>query len=138
MNRQAAQREETAEARFVAVYIRKERRDRLLHELTDPKKRGRGLDRFCHHAAELIDPARIVLQGDDLARQEAFQQFLAAHRETCLALSPDPGLDGETLPFPEAAALAFAVTDASILLGDGFALITGEAEKGGRAHYLLI
>ena len=60
------------EARFAADYIRREKRERLLHELTDPQKRDRGLDRFCHHAGELIDPRKIALQGDDLARQPAF------------------------------------------------------------------
>lgn len=77
---------DTPEARFAAKYLRREKRERLLHELTDPKKRYRGLDRFCHHAGELIDPKK----------------------------------------------------DASILLGQGFALVTGEAVKGGREHYLLI
>ena len=121
----------------LVVYIRKEKRDRLLYELTNPRKRYRGLDRFCHHAGELIDPARIALQGDDLQRQEAFRRFMAAHPGTCLALSPDPALDGQRLPLAEAAALAFCITDASILLGEGYALVTGEAVKGGREHYLL-
>ena len=129
---------ESAEARFVAGYIRKEKKERLLHELTNPKKRYRGLDRFCHHAGELVDPARIALQGDDLNRQPAFQRFVAAHPGDCALLSPDPWLDGQTLPLPEAAALAFASADASILLGDGFSIVTGEAEKGSREHYLLI
>ena len=128
----------SAEARFAAAYVRREKRERLLHELTSPKKRYRGLDRFCHHAAELIDPGKIALQGDDLARQEAFRQFLAAHPEDCALLSPDPALDGRTLPFPLAAELAFCSADASILLGKGFALVTGEAEKGGRDHFLLL
>ena len=128
---------ETAEARFAANYIRKEKRDRLLYELTNPRKRYRGLDRFCHHAGELIDPARSALQGDDLQRQEAFRRFMAAHPGACLALSPDPALDGQRLPLAEAAALAFCITDASILLGEGYALVTGEAVKGGREHYLL-
>lgn len=129
---------QTPEEYFAAVYLRKDRRERLLHELTNPKKRDRGLDRFCHHAAELIDPARIALQGEDLQRQAAFQRFLSSHPGDCLALSPDSSLDGQALPFPEAAALAFCITDASILLGNGFALVTGEAEKGGRGHFLLV
>ena len=52
---------DTPEARFAAKYLRREKRERLLHELTDPKKRYRGLDRFCHHAGELIDPKKIAL-----------------------------------------------------------------------------
>lgn len=126
------------EARFAADYIRREKRERLLHELTDPKKRDRGLDRFCHHAGELIDPRKIALQGDDLARQPAFQAFVAAHPGPCALLSPDPWLDGQTLPLTQAAELAFCSADASILLGEGFALVNGEAVKGGREHYLLI
>ena len=63
---------------------------------------------------------------------------MAAHPGPCALLSPDPWLDGQTLPLTQAAELAFCSADASILLGDGFSIVTGEAEKGGREHYLLI
>ena len=128
----------SAEERFAANYVRKEKRERLLYELTNPKKRYQGLDRFCHHAAELIDPGKVLLQGDDLERQDAFCRFAAVHPGPCAVLSPDPALDGQTLPFPDAAAQAFMCADASILLGEDFALVTEEAYVGKRAHFLLV
>lgn len=127
-----------AERRFVNGFVRPDRRERLLFELTNPKKRCRGLDRFCHQSAELIDEKKIMLQGRDLERQPAFADFAARHAGDCLILSPDGMLDGCVAPFSEVAALAFAGLDAAIALGDGFALVVGEAEKGGRAAYLLI
>ncbi len=45
----------SAEERFIKNFIKKRYRERLLFELTTPKKRYDGLDRFCHQASELID-----------------------------------------------------------------------------------
>ncbi len=55
----------TAEERFVNSFIRKERRRRLLYELSTPKKRYAAVDRFCHQAEELLVPAKIALRGED-------------------------------------------------------------------------
>lgn len=126
------------EERFVLSFVRRGRQERLLHELTNPKKRYRGLDRFCHQSSELVDPERVLIQGDDLMRGQAFVGFVAAHDEECVILSPDPQLDGLAMPLAEAAELSAACADASIVLGSDFAIVTGEAMKGGRERYLLV
>ena len=126
-----------AERRFVERFVRRDRRERLLYELTNPGKRFHGLDRFCHCAAELVDERKILLRGSDLEHRPTFTDFIARHGTDCLVLSPDPALDGLVAPLDEAAALAFAGLDAAIVLGDSFALVVGEAERGGRAAYLL-
>ena len=69
-----------SEERFVKTFVRKSRRDRLLYELSVPAKRIRALDRFCHGAADLIDPDRILFQGADLERTEAFLSFVSARK----------------------------------------------------------
>ena len=132
-----------AGALFVRTFLRRERRDRLLYELSNPKKRYRALDRFCHGAEELIDPAKITLRLRD-KRFETWEAFLrfAAKRpkaELCRVLSPDPALDGLLLPLSEAAALAALGCDAAIIVGPGaeFAVVFGEAMKGGRGKYFL-
>ena len=127
-----------SETEFVLNYIRPEKRERLLHELTDRKKRSRGLDRFCHQSAELIDPKRILLSGSTLAQQEEFCCFVSSHEEQTVILSPNPVLDGMILRLADAVHAAMADADASIVLGTDYALVNGEAMKGFREHYLLV
>ena len=40
---------------FVQNFIKKERRERLMLELTDPARQLAGIDRFSHHAEELLE-----------------------------------------------------------------------------------
>ena len=127
-----------SETEFVLNYIRPDKRERLLHELTDRKKRSRGLDRFCHQSAELIDQKRILLSGSDLGRQEEFCRFVSSHEEQTAILSPNPVLDGIVLPLADAVHAAMTDTDATIVLGTDYALVNGEAMKGFREHYLLV
>ena len=125
-----------AERRFVETYLRKPRRERLLYELTSPKKRSRGLERFCHTLPSLIDPQHVVLSDSNLSALKEFRDFVKTHDEICVILSPS-FLDGRTMRLSEAVALTFADPDASVILGSTFAVASGEAEKGGRVHYLL-
>lgn len=66
------QKDYTAERRFVQSFIRKNRRERVLFELTTPEKRYDGVSRFCHQAEELLDPTKIAMQGEDLDRRPEF------------------------------------------------------------------
>ena len=127
----------TPEERFVKTYVRKSRRDRLLHELTDPKKRYNGLSRFCHSAGELLDPALVIMEGEDLDRRSVFEEFVRKHDGICCTMSPDPFMDGQALPFSEAVNRALLSMDAVIILGCCFAVVFGEVMKGGRGKYLL-
>ena len=126
-----------AERFFVSSFIRKDRRERLLLQLTSPSRRYEGISRFCLQASDLIDPSKILFKGKDLERQKAFTDFANGHKETCLCLSPDPCLHERFLPFAEAADLAFMGCDAALVIGSSFALVVGEAVKGGREKYLL-
>ncbi|MBQ4303206.1 MAG: hypothetical protein IIU47_03730 [Lachnospiraceae bacterium] len=126
-----------AERFFVSSFIRKDRRERLLLQLTSPSRRYEGISRFCLQASDLIDSSRIFLEGKDLERQKAFTDFANGHRETCLCLSPDPCLHERVLLFAEAADIAFMGCDAALVIGSSFALVVGEAVKGGREKYLL-
>lgn len=125
-----------AEERFVNSFIRKERRRRLLYELGTPKKRCDAVDRFCHQAQELLDPAKIALQGEDLERRAEFRAFLREREGPCLMLSP-AFPEGRTLPLSRAVEEALLFPDAAVIAGDGFALVFGEPMPGGRGKYLL-
>ena len=55
----------SAEERFVRSFVVKERQERLLYELTRPKKRYDGLSRFCHTAEQLLDSLLALDQEED-------------------------------------------------------------------------
>jgi hypothetical protein len=129
--------ENTAEQYFVQTYIKKNRRDRLLFELSAEKRRYDGLSRFCHQTGELLDPAKIIAAGDDLERRPEFLRFVKQHDEACYVISPDYEMDGRTLQTKDAVSLAAAFYDAVIIIGSTFAIIFGEPMKGGRDKYLL-
>lgn len=128
----------SAEERFVRSFVVRERQERLLYELTRPKKRYDGLSRFCHTAELLLDKRRILLSGTDLYRQEAFCSFLARHGGECRILSPDPQLDGAiTADARQAVSLARQSMDAAIILGEHFAVVQSEIMRAGQEKYLL-
>ena len=125
------------EEHFVNTFIRKNRRERLLFELTTPKRRYEGVSRFCHQAGELLDPKKILLAGEDLERRPEFARFVRQHDELCLVLSPDFWSDEQFLPLGDAVARAIVSPDAFLILGSTFAVVFGEPMKGGRGKYLL-
>ncbi len=127
----------SAEEHFVNTFIKKNRRERLLLELKDEKKRYRGISRFCHTSEDLLDQAKIIMSGKDMETLPGFADFIRQHDENCLVLSLFPFIDGEQLPLKEAVEQAVMCPDAVLILGSSFALVYGEPEKGGRDRYLL-
>ena len=125
------------ERHFVQAFIRKNRRERLLHELTTPEKRYDGISRFCHQAKELLDPSGIILEGEDLDRRPEFERFVQQHDEMCYVLSPGFSAEGQFLPLREAVHEAVFNPDAVLILGSTFAIVFGEPMKGGRGKFLL-
>jgi hypothetical protein len=122
---------ESVERRFVTAFVRKGRRDRLLFELTSPKRRSSGLSRFCHQAEEILDPLRICGTGEDIER------FVEAHDEVCCVLTNDASLDGRVMSLSQAVAEAQMTCDAVLIVGEDFAVVFAEPMKGGRVRYLL-
>ena len=124
------------EESFVNSFIVKSRRERLLYELSTPKKRYDGISRFCHQAGDFIDSAAVLMSGDDIDRRAEFRTFVKEHDNLCSVLSPlfDEDL---ILSLKDAVDLAVMGTDAYVIIGDGFAVVFGEAMKDGRDKYLL-
>ena len=125
------------EERFVRSFIKRSRQERLLFELTSPKKRYSGISRFCHNSVDLLDPRKIRMEGEDLDRSAEFLSFVREHKESCFIMSPDSFIDGQWLPFAEAVEQAVLCSDAAVIIGSDFALVLGEPVKGGRGKYLL-
>lgn len=128
----------SAEERFVERYIRKSRRERMLYELTTPAKRYDGLSRFCHQSEELLDPARILMKGEDMDRSAGFLEFARRHEGMCYVLSSDYAPEGQEMPLKDAVNWAISCFDAVVIIGKDFALVFGEVMKGGRGKYLLV
>ena len=126
----------TAEEYFATTFLNRSRKNRLLSELTKPRKRYRGLDRFCHGTPDLIDLRKVLMYGPDLERRPDFETFVEEHEETVTILSPEPAADLLELPFSEAIRIAIMCPDAVIIVGDGFSLIYGEAFRN-RDKFLL-
>ncbi len=125
------------EQHFVQAFIRKNRRDRLLYELTTPEKRYEGVSRFCHRAKDLLEPSKIIMEGEDINRRPEFEQFVRQHDEICFVLSPDFYMDEQFLPFRDAVDQAIICLDAILIIGSSFAVVFGEPMKGGRGKFLL-
>ena len=125
------------ERHFVRAFIRKNRRDRLLYELTTPEKRYEGVSRFCHQAKDLLEPSKIIMEGEDINRRPEFEQFVRQHDEICFVLSPDFYMDEQFLPFRDAVDQAIICLDAILIIGSSFAVVFGEPMKGGRGKFLL-
>ena len=125
------------ERQFVQAFIRKNRRERLIYELTTPEKRYDGVSRFCHQARELLDLSKIIMEGEDLERRPEFGDFVQQHDEPCFVLSPDSFLDEQILPLKDAVHQAILCPDAVLIIGSTFAVVFGEPMKGGRGKFLL-
>ena len=125
------------EQHFVQSFIRKDRRERLLYELTTPEKRYDGVSRFSHQAKELLEPSKIIMEGEDLDRRPEFDRFVQLHNKICFVLSPDFYTDEQFLPLRDAVHKAAISLDAVLIMGSTFAVVFGEPMKGGREKFLL-
>ena len=126
-----------AEQILIDRYIRPARKERLAYELSNEKKRYRALDRFCHGAQDLIDRRTIVMSGTGLLERSAFQKYIAARKGSGMILSPDPSIDGLSLPVTEGVNACMICLDAAVFVTEQFALVKEEAMKGGTGAYLL-
>ena len=126
-----------AEEYFINTFIIKNRRERLLYELSSPDKRYDGLSRFCHNARDLLEPSRIIMKGENIDRDHAFYEFSRDHDELCYVISPDLYEDGEYLLLDDALDIATIGLDAIIIIGSTFAVVFDEPMKGGRDKFLL-
>ena len=125
------------EKTFVNTYIRRERQERLLFELCSAKKRYRGLDRFCHSAEDLLDMRKVIMRGYGLSDTAEIKRYADKHTGRCVILSPDPALDKLSGTLKEALSVCALGTDAALIVGEGYAYVFTEAERGGRMQYLL-
>ena len=98
---------EEAEKSFVKRFIKKEKQDRLLFELSG-KKRQHGIERFCHNAEDMIDTERIVYSGNNLLLDEILKitkQYKVP--ESCYIIAYQKELDKKYVSLADALSCAF-------------------------------
>ena len=117
---------EEAEKSFVKRFIKKEKQDRLLFELSG-KKRQHGIERFCHNAEDMIDTERIVYSGNSLFPDEILKitkQYKVP--ESCYIIAYQKELDKKYVSFEDALGLVLGNGMAAIIICNDFAVIETE------------
>lgn len=128
---------EEAEKSFVKKFIKKEKQDRLLFELSG-KKRQHGIERFCHNAEDMIDTERIVYSGNSLFPDEILKitkQYKVP--ESCYIIAYQKELDKKYVSFEDALGLVLGNGMAAIIICNDFAVIETEQYSGTPFRYIL-
>lgn len=128
---------EEAEKSFVKRFIKKEKQDRLLFELSG-KKRQHGIERFCHNAEDMIDTKRIVYSGNSLFPDEILKitkQYKVP--ESCYIIAYQKELDKKYVSFEDALGLVLGNGMAAIIICNDFAVIETEQYSGTPFRYIL-
>lgn len=128
---------EEAEKSFVKKFIKKEKQDRLLFELSG-KKRQHGIERFCHNAEDMIDTERIAYSGNNLLPDEILKitkQYKVS--ESCYIIAYQKELDKKYVSFEDALGLVLGNGMAAIIICNDFAVIETEQYSGTPFRYIL-
>ena len=128
---------EEAEKSFVKKFIKKEKQDRLLFELSG-KKRQHGIERFCHNAEDMIDTERIAYSGNNLLPDEILKitkQYKVP--ESCYIIAYQKELDKKYVSFEDALGLVLGNGMAAIIICNDFAVIETEQSSGKPFRYIL-
>ena len=128
---------EEAEKSFVKKFIKKEKQDRLLFELSG-KKRQHGIERFCHNAEDMIDTERIAYSGNNLLPDEILKitkQYKVP--ESCYIIAYQKELDKKYVSFEDALGLVLGNGMAAIIICNYFAVIETEQYSGTPFRYIL-
>jgi hypothetical protein len=102
---------------FVSNFIQKEKRERCLGELTNPKKRCKFTDKLNHKWRSVIDMQRLELIDTSFDNKEAIQKLLGfLTDQLCYIISDHPDFDDQYLPFEVAFNNLYAQGHGTIIL----------------------
>lgn len=120
---------------FIHTYITKNRQDRLLYELSNPKKRIDGIHRFCHDTIQLVKPSMIRYRGKDVS---VLQNYMDTCRESqCYVLSDDSAIDGTWQNRKIILSQIIGNGGASIAIFKKFVIIETEQVQGAAEKFVL-
>lgn len=126
------------EKRFIETFIVKNKKDRLLFELSTNKRRS-GIARFSHDAQDLIKPERILYRGTDLfsdriisiAEKQGVQGM-------CCIIAYNQDIDTKTCGLNEALDVVLGNGMPAIIICDKMVIIETEQCFGTPMRYILI
>ena len=126
-----------AEEYFVRNFIVKEKRERLLFELSGKKRRD-GIGRFCHSAEDLLIADRIGFSGK-LPRSE-IESLLTRYGDInrCFIISYDKAADGKCCGLEEALDLVLGGGMAAVIISGSAAFIETEQCCGTPERYIVV
>lgn len=129
--------ERETERRFVQCFVRQEKRERLLFELSG-KKRREGIGRFCHGADNLLKKEKIIASGPLNIGQIRPYVERYAPGETCYVCAYSESLDGQRMPAPAALEKALGNGMAALLIFERLAIVETEQESGTPDRYIFL
>ncbi|MDO4731443.1 MAG: hypothetical protein Q4B14_04875 [Clostridia bacterium] len=122
---------------FIERFIKKNRQDRLLFELSG-KKRQNGIGRFCHYTEDLIKPDRIVASGNKLYSDEILSVAEKYNVSgLCYIIAYNKNLDRKTCTLNDALNLVLGNGMAGIIICDNLVVIETEQSFGTPTRYIL-
>lgn len=124
------------EKNFIQKFIIKNKRERLLFELSG-KKRQHGIGRFCHTADDLLLKNKIILSGNKLYYDEIIktaEKYTLSKQWYIIAY--DPVLDKKTCKLGEALDFVLGNGMAAIIVSDNMAVIETEQCFGTPMRYI--
>lgn len=127
--------EKQVEKNFVMTYIVKEKRERLLYELFNKKKRLSAIGRFCHTTMKYIDARKILYCGNKISQKELLE--LVHADDKCYIISWKSDIDGNWLNAEEALMKIIGYGMPSIAIFNDLVIIETEQELGAAQKYVL-
>ena len=124
------------EEEFVNTYIIKNKRERLLFELQNPKRREEAVGRFCHLTDELLIPSKITAKGKYIL-DDIKTKILDSNATSCYVISFFSDIDGIELQKQDVINEIIGMGMPSIAIFDDFVIIETEQEQGPAVKYLL-
>lgn len=120
---------------FVQNFIVKNKKDRLIFELSD-KKRQEGIGRFCHNTEDLLIQKKIIAKSDNMILENAEK---TVHRLTseksAYIMAYNPKLGGISCELHKALEMAFWGGMPSIIIIKDIAFIKAEQSLGSPQIY---
>ncbi|WP_167957545.1 hypothetical protein [Anaerosporobacter faecicola] len=126
------------EEEFVEKFLTKNKRERLLFELSSTKKREHAIGHFCHNTLDYIDENKIVYMGNTLSNSELIKKLRSYSMKSLVyIISWNENLDGSLMEVDKAINEIEEEGMASIIMLGNAILIKTEQEQGAAVNYIL-
>lgn len=124
---------------FVNTFIEKSKRERLLHELSNDKKRIVAMSRFNHVGFKYLDNRKLIYQGNKISRNELFA-LVQEHTgdKQCYIMAYNREYDQKILDSKAALDTIIGNGMAAIMIWSNLVIIESEQEQGPAEKYVLL